>query len=102
MLKKYPALKLEISGHTSDDGTRERNMKLSQERAESAKAYLVRRHRRQRITTVGYGPDKPLVTTRAGAGEEPRIEFRLVGQDEARAGAPSLPRRCRARPGAAR
>jgi OOP family OmpA-OmpF porin len=93
VLKEYPALKIEISGHTSDDGTRERNMKLSQERAESAKSYLVRNGiDGGRITTIGYGPDKPLVTGKGKVQEKNRrIEFRLVGQDEAPAGAPSLP-----------
>ncbi len=89
VLKEYPALKIEISGHTSDDGTRERNMKLSQERAESAKAYLVRNGvDGGRVNTVGYGPDKPLVTGKGKVQDKNRrIEFRLVGQDEAPAGA---------------
>jgi OOP family OmpA-OmpF porin len=93
VLKEYPALKLEVSGHTSDDGARERNMKLSQERAESAKAYLVRNGiDAGRITTVGYGPDKPLVSGKGKVQEKNRrIEFRLVGQDDAAGGAPSLP-----------
>jgi OOP family OmpA-OmpF porin len=94
VLKEYPALKIEISGHTSDDGTRERNMKLSQERADSAKAYLVRNGiDGGRIITIGYGPDKPIATGKGKAQEKNRrIEFRLVGQEDAPAtGAPSLP-----------
>ncbi len=95
VLKDYSALKIEISGHTSDDGTRERNVKLSQERADSAKAYLVRNGIDSgRVTTVGYGPDKPLVMGKGKAQDKNRrIEFRLVGQreEEAPGGAPSLP-----------
>ena len=94
-LKEYPALRIEISGHTSNDGKRDFNMKLSQQRADSAKAYLVRNGvDAGRVTTVGYGPDKPLVTGNSKGAQEKnrRIEFRLVGQDDASpAGAPSLP-----------
>ena len=95
VLKEYAALKIEISGHTSNDGSRDFNMKLSEQRAESAKSYLVRNGiDAGRITTVGYGPDKPLVTGKAKGAQEKnrRIEFRLLGQDDAPpAGAPSLP-----------
>ena len=93
MLKEYPALKVEISGHTSDEGKRERNMKLSQERAESAKrTWCAAGIDGGRITTVGYGPDKPLVSGKGKVQEKNRrIEFRLLGQDDAPAGAPSLP-----------
>ena len=41
VLKDYPALRIEISGHTSNEGKRDVNMKLSKDRAESVKAYLV-------------------------------------------------------------
>jgi OOP family OmpA-OmpF porin len=94
VLKDYPALRIEISGHTSDDGKRDFNMKLSQQRADSAKAYLVRNGvDGGRITTVGYGPDKPLITGKSKGAQDKnrRIEFRLVGQDEAPAGATPAP-----------
>ncbi len=48
VFKEYPALRVEISGHTSNEGKREFNMKLSRKRAEAVKDYLVSAgHRRE-------------------------------------------------------
>ncbi|HET6151028.1 MAG TPA: OmpA family protein [Polyangia bacterium] len=93
VLKDYPELRIEISGHTSDDGGRERNMTLSRERADAAKAYFVKAGIDPgRIVTVGYGPDKPIADNKSKGGAEKnrRIEFRLISQDEA-TGSPSSP-----------
>jgi len=43
VFKEYPALRVEISGHTSDEGKRDFNMKLSRKRAEAVKLFLVSR-----------------------------------------------------------
>ena len=92
VLKDYPALRIEISGHTSDEGKREFNMKLSEKRAASAKAYLVSAGLDEgRIAVVGFGPDKPIAdnSTKEGQEKNRRIEFRLLSQDEAPAALPS-------------
>jgi OOP family OmpA-OmpF porin len=86
VLKDYPALRIEISGHTSNEGKRDVNMKLSKDRAESVKAYLVSAGIEDgRVSTVGYGPDKPITdnATKKGKEQNRRIEFRLVSQGEA-------------------
>jgi outer membrane protein OmpA-like peptidoglycan-associated protein len=83
--KEYPALRIEISGHTSNDGRREFNVKLSKKRAESVKAFLTSAGIEEgRVLTVGYGPDKPIEdnTTKAGQEKNRRIEFRLMSPDE--------------------
>jgi len=93
VLKDYPDVRIEISGHTSDDGARDRNMKLSEQRANTAKNYFVKAGIDPgRITTVGYGPDKPIADNKSkgGAVKNRRIEFRLVSQDDA-AGTPPAP-----------
>jgi len=41
LLKGDPALALEVQGHTDSTGTKDGNVKLSKDRAESVKAYLV-------------------------------------------------------------
>ena len=85
VLKEYPTLRLEISGHTSDEGKRDFNMKLSRKRAEAVKAFLVSAGvEESRIGTVGHGPDKPIADNETKEGKEKnrRIEFRLLGTEE--------------------
>jgi outer membrane protein OmpA-like peptidoglycan-associated protein/opacity protein-like surface antigen len=85
VFKEYPALRVEISGHTSDEGKRDFNMKLSRKRAEAVKLFLVSAGiDERRIGTVGYGPDKPMHdnTTKEGKEKNRRIEFRLLGTEE--------------------
>jgi OOP family OmpA-OmpF porin len=83
VLKDYPDLRIEISGHTSNEGKADFNMELSRKRAESVKAYLVSAGIDEgRISTVGYGPEKPIAdnSTKKGRDKNRRIEFRLVSQ----------------------
>jgi outer membrane protein OmpA-like peptidoglycan-associated protein len=85
VFKDYPALRVEISGHTSNEGKREFNMKLSRKRAEAVKDYLVSAGiDEKRIGTVGYGPDKPIADndTKEGTEKNRRIEFRLLSAKE--------------------
>ncbi len=85
VFKEYPALRVEISGHTSNEGRREFNMKLSRKRAEAVKDYLVSAGiDEKRIGTIGYGPDKPIADNDTHDGQEKnrRIEFRLLGAKE--------------------
>ena len=85
VFKEYPTLRVEISGHTSDEGKRDFNMKLSRKRAEAVKLFLVSAGiDEKRIGTVGYGPDKPIADNETKEGKEKnrRIEFRLLGTEE--------------------
>lgn len=83
LLKQNPELKLSIEGHTSSDGIREVNIKLSKERANNVKKYLVSKDiDASRLTTVGYGPDRPLSTgkTEAEKAKNRRVELKLSNQ----------------------
>jgi len=85
VFKEYPTLRVEISGHTSDEGKRDFNMKLSRKRAEAVKLFLVSAGvDESRIGTKGYGPDKPIADndTKEGKEKNRRIEFRLLGTEE--------------------
>ncbi|MEL7148138.1 MAG: OmpA family protein, partial [Bacteroidota bacterium] len=63
MLKENPKLKIEIGGHTDNVGEHDFNMKLSLERAESVKYWLVDNGiSRYRLTPKGYGETKPLAS----------------------------------------
>ncbi len=61
ILLKEPDLKVDIEGHTSNDGSLNANMKLSNERAETVKNYLAKKGvDASRLSAKGYGPTQPL------------------------------------------
>ena len=62
-LNDHPDLKLEISGHTDLAGNAAANLKLSTDRAESIRLYLMDRFgiQPERITAKGYGSTQPVV-----------------------------------------
>jgi outer membrane protein OmpA-like peptidoglycan-associated protein/opacity protein-like surface antigen len=94
VMKDYPDLRLEISGHTSSEGVAAKNQKLSEERAASVKAYMVAQGvEESRIVTVGYGSDKPigLNSTPKGREQNRRIEFRLLTSADAPASGAAAP-----------
>ena len=81
VLTEYPSLRVEVIGHTDSSGSRDRNLQLSQERADSVKAHLVAHGiDASRIQTRGEGPDVPITTngTPAGRQKNRRIEFRVL------------------------
>jgi OOP family OmpA-OmpF porin len=85
-LKDYPEIRLEISGHTDSRGRADRNRDLSQNRADAVKVYFISRGiDESRLTSIGYGSDRPVDTngTDAGRAHNRRTEFRvLMGQDK--------------------
>ncbi|MCA9653460.1 MAG: OmpA family protein [Myxococcales bacterium] len=81
VLADYPSLRVEISGHTDDRGKRDKNLGLSQDRADAVKQYMVDKGiDAGRITTRGAGPDEPIGDnkTKAGRQQNRRIEFKLI------------------------
>lgn len=78
VFSKHPEIFVEIQGHTDNTGSKKLNTKLSQDRADAVKAWLTSKGiAAERITTVGYGPDKPIApnTTSEGRQKNRRIEF---------------------------
>lgn len=83
ILKKNPNLELSVEGHTSNDGIRELNIKLSRDRANAVKNYLVSKGiSARRITAKGFGPDKMLNEgkTEAQKARNRRVELKLSNQ----------------------
>lgn len=62
-LEKNPDIRILISGHTDNIGTREYNLELSAKRAESVYLYLTSVGiSANRLSYTGYGPDKPVAS----------------------------------------
>lgn len=81
VLKEFPQLRIAISGHTDNTGTRDKNVQLSLDRAESVKKFMVDQGiDASRIETRGAGPDEPVDSNATAAGKERnrRIEFKLI------------------------
>jgi outer membrane protein OmpA-like peptidoglycan-associated protein len=69
-------MRFAIEGHTDASGARDKNMALSQARAQSVVDYLGSQGVDPgRLTAKGYGPDRPLRGTRATAPANRRVEF---------------------------
>ena len=61
-----PTAEIELSGHTDNQGDFDKNLKLSKERVDVVKAYLVEHGiAANRITTRGYGPTRPIASNNA-------------------------------------
>jgi outer membrane protein OmpA-like peptidoglycan-associated protein len=85
VLKDYPDVRLEISGHTDSRGKADHNRDLSQLRADAVKTYFISRGiDANRLTSIGYGADRPVDTnsTDAGRARNRRTEFRLLTGDD--------------------
>jgi OOP family OmpA-OmpF porin len=79
-LKAQSDSRVVVEGHTDNTGTPERNRELGLARAEAVKSYLVSKGiAAERITTVGFGSDKPVAdnSTADGRAKNRRIEFKL-------------------------
>lgn len=69
LTQKYPALKVDLSGHTDWIGTEGYNQSLSERRADTVKQYLTRKGvAADRFTTHAYGESKPVATNETAAG----------------------------------
>jgi len=81
-LADHPEIKrVQIEGHTDAVASKAHNMKLSQERVASVKAYLLGKGiPAKRLTTKAFGETKPLASnkTEEGRAQNRRVEFRIL------------------------
>jgi outer membrane protein OmpA-like peptidoglycan-associated protein len=80
VLKDDTRLKLAVDGHTDNVGADDFNQKLSENRAASVKAYLVKKGvDPSRITSAGYGETHPVSDNKTAAGKQQnrRVELKL-------------------------
>ena len=81
ILKKNPAIKVEVDGHTDNVGPAAYNMKLSERRANSIMKYFVDHGiNAERLTIKGFGLTKPAVgnDTKEGRAKNRRVELTPV------------------------
>ncbi len=84
-LKKYDDTNVLIEGHTDITGSRDHNMNLSQDRAESVASYLESLGvGRKRFTTEGYGPDQPVAENDSDYGRQQnrRVEVAIFANEK--------------------
>jgi len=69
ILTKYPKMQMQIEGNTDNVGDDNKNLKLSQDRAEAVKKYLVSKGiAADRLTAIGFGETKPIEDNKTAAG----------------------------------
>jgi OOP family OmpA-OmpF porin len=77
-MNTYPTTVTTIAGHTDNQGDAAMNKRLSQQRADNVRQYLIDNFAiaGERITAVGYGAEKPIAdnATAAGRQQNRRIE----------------------------
>ena len=81
ILKANPAVELKLGGYTDNTGDSVANVTLSQQRAETAKAELVKLGvDEKRLAAEGYGPQYPVAdnTTAEGRAQNRRIDVRVT------------------------
>lgn len=77
-LRTYPERTVTIEGHTDNVGSADRNMDLSQRRADTVRGYLLQQGiDASRITATGVGESMPVATnsTEAGRQQNRRVEI---------------------------
>lgn len=84
---KYKDANLQVTGYTDSHGSAKLNQKLSEKRAESVKAFLVKKGvAASRISTKGEGAANPVGDnkTEAGRAKNRRVEIRSVVREESK------------------
>jgi len=84
-LKETPETDMTIYGHTDNTGSREVNVKLSNDRAESVSSFLtVNSIQKERLTTQGKAFDEPVAdnATEAGRTQNRRVEVFITANKQ--------------------
>jgi outer membrane protein OmpA-like peptidoglycan-associated protein len=78
LMRNYPGLKIEIQGHTDNQGSADYNKDLSQRRAQTVKTYLIANGiDDSRLVAKGYGFSQPVASndTKVGRAKNRRVEL---------------------------
>ncbi len=79
-VRTFPAAALTIEGHTDSYGSDENNLKLSNERAEAVKQYILANMglEASRVSAVGYGESSPIASNETAEGRTKNRRIDLV------------------------
>jgi outer membrane protein OmpA-like peptidoglycan-associated protein len=83
LLRNPQVTRVEVQGHTDDQGTSSVNMELSQQRAEAVRAWLITAGiAPERLTAIGYGRSRPRMPniTEKNRQTNRRVEFVILEQ----------------------
>jgi len=81
IIQKYPNTKFTIDGHTDNEGSYELNQRLSEQRADAVRRYLVTNGANPlNLSSQGFGESKPIASndTASGRNQNRRVEINMV------------------------
>lgn len=81
LMTDFPFMRVEIEGHTDDQGSDDYNLRLSDARAKAVADHLLKKKvEKERLTWKGYGEGKPLARNDSEANRaiNRRVEFRVI------------------------
>lgn len=82
LMKENPTMKIKINGHTDVQGSKDKNLELSQQRADKVRDYLIEKGiSKSRIKTEGFGGNKPIYRVPKNREEHDanrRVEFTIL------------------------
>jgi len=83
MLIDHPKLVIQLEGHTDNQGSMEKNMKLSEDRVEQVKKYIAGKGvKKDRLKTKAFGGTKPLSNDKTPEARNlnRRVEIRILSE----------------------
>ena len=83
LMKAVPSMQVEIAGYTDNIGSDDVNMRISQQRANAVRDYILQQGiDASRVTAKGYGKDSPIAdnSTDEGRAENRRVEFVVLSK----------------------
>jgi outer membrane protein OmpA-like peptidoglycan-associated protein len=84
ILEAYPGLKLQVEGYTDSVGSDQLNQKLSENRADAVRAFLISQGVPQdNISSTGYGKAKPVADNATASGRAQNRRVNLVVSGDA-------------------
>jgi len=81
MLKERPSIVIQLEGHTDNQGNEKLNLKLSEDRVENVKKYLVSKGiSKDRVKTKAFGGSQPLIqgNSQEARAKNRRVEMRIL------------------------